>query len=103
MSERWWHEAACHGMDQAIFFPARGESVGPARLVCQGCPVRAECPDDALADGAFIDGFNGVRGGLSTRERRNLRASGAPMPAMRERIELLDSSRWRLSGRRVAS
>ena len=64
-----WHErAACRGRGREVnFFPERGEQVLPAKLVCDGCPVKAEC----LAAG--IDEHFGIWGGLSERGRRGLR------------------------------
>ncbi len=68
----WQREAACRGLglgeSQAIFFPARGESVEDARAICDHCPVRAECLDFALEHHCI-----GVWGGTTERQRRQLR------------------------------
>lgn len=58
-----WHRlAACRGVGREVFFPPRGGSLAPARALCNGCPVAAEC---AAAGGAQ----EGVWGGATPRER----------------------------------
>jgi WhiB family redox-sensing transcriptional regulator len=67
-----WHALAeCRGTDTMVFFPRRGQSHEPALEFCGRCEVRAECLDEALGDS---DLDVGVRGGLSARARRRLRA-----------------------------
>lgn len=74
---RWvrpaWHaDAACHEHPELSWFPERGESVVEPRAVCDGCLVRCECRS------AGIDGREqGLWGGLSERNRRQLRSSVA--------------------------
>jgi WhiB family redox-sensing transcriptional regulator len=65
----WGDRAACRGADLSVFFPARGESAGPARQVCAGCPVRQQCLEFALGHGEV----HGIWGGLTVRDRRALR------------------------------
>ncbi len=66
----WQENAAClHHAGRVDFFPARGESVRDAKAVCAVCPVKNECLDFALR----LKVAHGVWGGLSERERRNLR------------------------------
>src|SRR5262245_4737461 len=66
----WRHEAECVRYVGVVdFFPARGESARDAKAVCAVCPVRAECLEYALR----WDQLCGVWGGLSERERRQLR------------------------------
>ena len=63
----WQAQAACRGMDTALFFPTRGELVPPAvRAACGSCPVRAECLDAGMSE-------NGIWAGTSERERQRLR------------------------------
>ncbi|WP_043849279.1 WhiB family transcriptional regulator [Amycolatopsis keratiniphila] len=57
------------------FFPVGSEdtaenkrAIAQAKAVCAGCPVKAECLDDALA----AKWTDGVFGGLSAAERRQL-------------------------------
>ncbi len=65
-----WHKhGACRGSDPNLFFPERGESVKEAKAVCARCPVRPECLEYALANQEKF----GIWGGLSERERRQLR------------------------------
>lgn len=60
---------ACQGLDPDIFFPDRGESLKPAKTVCEECIVSTECLEYALASGERF----GVWGGTSERERRRIR------------------------------
>lgn len=73
----WRDLAACAGEDPDLFYPEPGGSVKPAKQICAGCPVRAECLEDALKTG---DRF-GVRGGLSERERGRLHRQRKPAPS----------------------
>jgi WhiB family redox-sensing transcriptional regulator len=61
----WADDAACRGMDTKLFFPERGEQAATAKAICRRCPVRRECLDVAQV--------NGVWGGLSATERKELR------------------------------
>ncbi|MFD4577260.1 WhiB family transcriptional regulator [Streptomyces sp. NPDC058417] len=74
----WRHQAACREEDPELFFPV-GNS-GPAlaqaedaKAVCRRCFVRPTCLDWALASGQT----DGVWGGLSEGERRNLKRRAA--------------------------
>lgn len=75
----WLALAACRGMDVNVFFPERGDMVAyaAAKAVCAVCPVCAEC----LADARITADRDGIRGGLSGRERRILRSARRPMRA----------------------
>lgn len=71
-----WHlDAACRGMDPAIFFPERGKSIRKARAVCAQCPVQTECLDFAV-ETPLGDDF-GIWGGTSERQRRPMRRERA--------------------------
>lgn len=63
----WREEALCAQTDPEAFFPEKGGSVRAAKAMCARCPVRVECLDDAIASDEVNDG---VRGGLSPRQRR---------------------------------
>jgi WhiB family redox-sensing transcriptional regulator len=65
----WRRWAACRGADPDLFFPERGDTVGPAKKVCSTCLVRVDCLEDALA---LKEKF-GIWGGKSERERRLIR------------------------------
>ena len=67
--ETWKLDAACFGYDTRLFFPERGESVQQAKQICAGCPVRLDCLEYAMA----IPNCSGIWGGMSGRERRELR------------------------------
>ncbi len=64
----WMDAALCAQVDPELWFPEKGGTVRPAKELCGGCPVRAECLELALAG----DERFGIWGGLSERERRRL-------------------------------
>jgi WhiB family redox-sensing transcriptional regulator len=68
-------DAACASVDTELFFAADSDknAIKQAKKVCAGCPVRATCLDEALEIG---DQY-GVRGGMTAKERRKLRAEAA--------------------------
>lgn len=72
MSDEWMDDAACRGMDPELFFPVRGDfaAVEAARAICRGCSVMAECRAYGLAE----PHMHGMWGGLSERERRQVRS-----------------------------
>lgn len=63
----WTARAACRGTDPDALF-VQGAAQNRAKVVCSGCPVRAECLADALDNRVEF----GVWGGLTERERRAL-------------------------------
>ena len=65
---KWMRKAACKGMGD-LFFPTRGDDLGPAKRVCAACPVQKMCLEYALKE----DPGPGVWGGLGHRERIKLR------------------------------
>jgi WhiB family transcriptional regulator, redox-sensing transcriptional regulator len=67
-SSQWQDWALCAG-DPAPFFSEDGADAEMAKAICAGCVVQAECLDYALARNERF----GVWGGLSERERRNLK------------------------------
>ncbi len=67
--EGWQDRANCMGVDPDLFFPERGASTREAKGVCQGCEVREDCLEYALANSEKF----GIWGGMSERERRRLR------------------------------
>ena len=62
-------QAACRGVDRALFFPERTAVSPKALALCSSCPVRQECLDRAMAD----PDMHGVWGGTSKRERQKMR------------------------------
>lgn len=75
----WMDDAACRDEPTALFFPKRGESTDRAKAICARCPVREECLDYSLetptADGTSVVG---IWGGLSDRQRRQVRSGRLP-------------------------
>ena len=65
----WRSSAVCAQTDPRLFFPGKGGGVNPAKRVCRGCPVQAECLEFGLHE------RYGVWGGLSERERRRVAAA----------------------------
>jgi WhiB family redox-sensing transcriptional regulator len=94
---RWWHRAACLGVDPEIFF-ARPEApeTAKAKALCAGCPVLGDCLADALKAGDT----DCVRGGMTWPERRGL---GRPeRPARRlcvKRLHVMDEANSAPGGR----
>ena len=69
-SSDWWHSAECLQYTGVVdFFPARGESARDAKAVCAMCAVKNDCLEYAMR----FDQLCGVWGGMSERERRQLR------------------------------
>ena len=68
----WRHDAACRDQPTDLFFPPHGVShheVDRARTICQRCTVREDCLAYAL-DNREV---HGIWGGLTERQRRQLR------------------------------
>lgn len=66
---RWQDRGACNGADPDLFFPERGDPTGPAKRICERCPVKKECLEFALSDPETV----GVWGGTSGAQRRQIR------------------------------
>ena len=64
----WRHQAACRGIDPAVFFPDDEEPGDAAKAVCVRCPVRQPCLDWALSTREK----EGVWGGCDERDRRRI-------------------------------
>ena len=72
----WRDLASCTEVDPEAFFPEKGGSTRAAKKMCAGCAVRAFCLEFALEN----DERFGVWGGMSERERRQIRAErGLPI------------------------
>lgn len=63
----WFDDAACRGLDPAIFYPENGESSEDASAICGVCPVRQQCGTHALTEREKL----GIWGDLSERGRRS--------------------------------
>ncbi len=71
--EDWRVRSRCLDIDPDVMFPDNNaEQIAAAKRVCTGCEVRRECLQDALA----LDERDGVWGGYTYGERKNLAAHG---------------------------
>ena len=68
MFSEWRKRAACRGATEP-FFSYDEERVAHARAICEGCPVREECLQTALADRSL----HGVWGGTTQEQRERIR------------------------------
>ena len=68
-AEDWQERALCAQTDPEAFFPEKGGSTREAKRICQGCEVKDECLEYALAH----DERFGIWGGMSERERRKMK------------------------------
>jgi WhiB family transcriptional regulator, redox-sensing transcriptional regulator len=64
--EDWTVDALCAQVDPDAWFPEKGGTTVPAKLICAHCPVLVEC----LAYALRHHERDGVWGGTSPRERR---------------------------------
>jgi WhiB family redox-sensing transcriptional regulator len=65
----WKERAACQGLPDEFFFPPpKVRILQETRRICAGCEVRLDCLAYALNFDA-----EGIWGGLSEQERRNLK------------------------------
>ena len=69
----WFGGAACRGAGHVAYFPSRGESINPAKSVCDSCPVIDDCLAHALADPEL----QGIWGGTSVKQRQAMRRPSA--------------------------
>jgi WhiB family redox-sensing transcriptional regulator len=67
----WAGRGACRTSDPELFFPTgtSAEEAVEAKQVCATCPVLAECRSYAIRHAEP----DGIWGGLTPKERRNLR------------------------------
>ena len=74
--ETWHLQASCRGPESQLFFPptvgerreAREMREAGAKVICNGCAVRADCLDFAVR----VREPHGIWGGLTEAERRLL-------------------------------
>ncbi|HUW04390.1 MAG TPA: WhiB family transcriptional regulator [Acidimicrobiales bacterium] len=64
----WRDQAACQGLEPAIFYPADEVQAASAKTVCEECLVQTPCLEYAL-DRRERDG---VWGGCTEKERRRI-------------------------------
>jgi WhiB family redox-sensing transcriptional regulator len=68
MDLTWKLAGACRAANTDMFYPASDADSGPAKAVCEACPVQEPCLEYALARREP----EGVWGGLTFVERRSL-------------------------------
>lgn len=71
----WRNRALCVDTDPELFFPISAEGSTPhtlqlreAQRICNNCPVKGECVDEAVRLGLV-----GIWGGTTERERRAMK------------------------------
>lgn len=69
----WYGDAACPSTDPEAFYPEKGGSTQPDKAVCLSCSVRSKC----LAYALERNEAHGVWGGLSEKQRRQLKRAAA--------------------------
>ena len=67
----WQDDSLCAQTDMEAFFPENHESTEDAKRICNACEVQQQC----LAYAVLNNLRKGFLGGLSERERRQLRAN----------------------------
>lgn len=55
-SPAWHRQAACKGMDPAMFYPERRELAAPAIKICASCTVRDLCDEAGESESQGIWG-----------------------------------------------
>jgi len=84
-----WHQRVlCRG-ETALYFSGATESVEKAMAICRTCPVREPCHTTAMSD----PDLEGVWGGFTARERREMRRQVALSLATEPRSRNRGSSR----------
>lgn len=84
-----WSQAKCIGKSE-LFFDERPNSLKKARLLCLGCPIKADCLQHALE---YKEAW-GIWAGLDYRELGILAASLGYDPPTRREIEHGTEAGW---------
>ena len=64
----WKLDSACLLEPTDLFFPDRGQSAQPAKIICSTCPVKVPCLAYAIENRMW----EGIWGGTNEKERRPL-------------------------------
>lgn len=97
MNHEWREDASCLGVEPSPFFPLHmGDQMVEAKRLCQRCPVREECHEDALR----LRDVYGYRGGMSGEARRALLAKQNQAHTAKAIARLELDSILRLHGKR---
>lgn len=68
-----WDGALCTEVGGDLWFPDKGESVRPARSVCQRCPLIEQCREYIFELEDLHGEQPGIYAGLSVKQRRRIR------------------------------
>lgn len=68
MDQDWQLQAACRGLDVALFYSNEEADVAAALQVCARCPVREQCLEVAMLQREAF----GTWGGTTEAERRRI-------------------------------
>ena len=69
---KWWRDAAClEAPPEVSWCPGYGEDQRQAVRTCEGCLVRFECAERAMAERPELDG---IFGALTEQDRRKIPA-----------------------------
>lgn len=80
-AQGWKLNSACELEPVDLFFPGRGQSAKPAKIICSMCPVRVECLSYAIENREW----DGIWGGTNEKDRRPLIRqfeAGTPVEAL---------------------
>lgn len=97
----WQDKAICAEVGLEPFFPGKGGDLGPAKKLCDACPVPLSCLNYAmLAEAPTNEGDNsrhGIFGGLTPRERKALAVlfQEHPSTTLEEGVEAIKARRKR--------
>ena len=83
LGEDWRERAACRDVDPELFYPVSETDDGPAKAICDRCPVRPQCLNRAIETGEAF----GVWGGTNPRERKKIRERRATEKRRRSILE----------------
>lgn len=72
LTRSWRRLARCLGADADLWFPIEQDGGGEAIAICRECPVRIDCLGWALDH----DERQGIWGGVSARQRQQMRVRG---------------------------
>ena len=86
--QNWRDQAACRDADPELFFPKEGGSAQPAKAICAGCPVTAQCLRHALS----FPEWHGVWAGLAERERQGMTSRDAGPGLCGKNLHLMDEA-----------
>lgn len=90
--QMWRIKAACRGMNVDVFYPERGDfiAVNKAKAICATCPVSQACLEDVLQ----VNDDEGIRGGLSARQRRDMKSANRLPIRCAGCHQMFQPSRW---------